>query len=208
MGSGVKFASCTNRLGAVMDVGDVNADGRPDFIFSAVSDLLGGTVSNATLFINTGTTGGAPVFSQIDLSQMLINDAIAWHMPGNQLAFTDYNGDGRQDLMALSSGATQRPCAGVFEHHPVLPSLVGPGIVLLTDAGLATPVSTETAPSPVGYGCMPTLGISIGGTFVAPGDYNGDGTIDIIVGSASEKRLTYYPTKQRWLPVAFNRYCA
>ena len=187
-GSPIASASCSNRVGATLASGDVDGDGRLDFVMVTVTELNAGTVASATFYRNTGTVLAKPTFQAYDFTAALTGDNVAWHVAGSTIDLADFNNDGRADLVVLSSAAnTSRVLK--YTSNSTGTIFTGPGTVLLSDAKMATPIATTNVPAPVGYACMPAIGTSVGGTVLGAADFNGDGTVDLVVGSVSEKVL-------------------
>jgi hypothetical protein len=184
--TGSPLATGDARYNTVMAAGDVNGDGRMDFITAGMYSPFSFTVASATLYLNT-TFGSVASFSPVDLGPTLARDNITWHVGGSQLAFADNNGDGYADLFALSS----QSYSSEVRLYPsnAAANLTGPSTVLIADVGLAYPIASAGTVPPVGYACMPAIGTSVGGTVLIPTDLNSDGLLDLVVGSASESRL-------------------
>ena len=184
-------SACGGTTAPVMATGDADGDGRPDLILATTSSLDAGLVSRATLYRNTGSSGGITSFAKIDLSAMFAADAIAWHIGGTQLAFADITGDGRQDLLVLTSAGSSSSVL-YYPSSNTASIYSGPGNVLLAAAGLALPIASAGNTATGGYACMPSLGVSRGGTVLAAADFDGDGRVDLMTGSVSEAAIHYF----------------
>jgi hypothetical protein len=188
--------TCTSTTGAIIATGDVDNDGRKDFVVATtVADLSGaGTVRSVTLYRNTGSSGGKASFSATDVTSLLQADNVSWHKSGSQMVLLDWDQDGRDDLLFLSSaGNNSRVLLYVANPYYAAPGYTTPGKPLLSNAGLATPIATAGAAATGSGACLPGTGAtSIGGTVLGIADFDGDGLLDIITGSASELALHYY----------------
>lgn len=188
-------STCTNTAGAVLASGDVNKDGKVDFVVATVSNpLTSGAVDSAILYYNTGNSGSTPTFSKVDITSLLTSANVAWHVAGTQLVLKDWDGDGRDDLLVLSSSGTDSRVL-LF---PALPVYAGVGfssayVTLVDSTGFYTPIASNGTTASLNGNCMPTSGTtSLGGTALLVGDYDGDSLLDFFVASSSESRALFF----------------
>ena len=187
-------ASCTNTVGAVMAVGDVDNDGKLDIVLVTVANLVNaGTVQTAQFLHNTGLVGGIPTFTSTDISSLLQGAGVAWHIAGSQLALVDWNGDTHADLLAYSSSGTSNTVL-LFPANPPggAAGFAGTYSTVLANTALTTPIASNSTAATGGYSCMPTLAVSKGGSLMTIGDFNGDKRGDLVLGSVSENVLKVF----------------
>lgn len=172
----------------VLLTGDFDGDGNKDVLFMRVKNQdTDGLLSTAVIYpYKSLTVDGVPVFgAPIDILSEL--GGVAWHWTGVEATVIDWPpADGIDDLVLVNSqGMTNqlrlyRGQAGFQFSNPQ---------ILIPNLGLATRIADAT--HPVGAAACPQLP-SRGGTALGVGDFDGDGSLDVVVGSVSEKDLKFW----------------
>jgi hypothetical protein len=166
--------------------GDIDGDGVPDVVYAGMKTPTSYLVDDAKAILKPMLAA-----QTLSITSALQGDQVGWHIGGSQLALTDFDGDGRADLFALSSYGTMSRVLLYKSQVSGVP-FVGPGQVLLADAGLQYPIAGSNTGFPVSYRCMPDAQVSAGGTVLVPADFNNDGLIDLVTGSQTENVLHYF----------------
>jgi len=147
-------AAVVDRLGwSVAGAGDVNGDGKADFIISAPNADPGGRADAGSAYVYSGLNGA--LLYQKDGAAA--NDCLGWSVAGAG----DVNGDGRADFIigALGADPGGRANAGSAYVYSGLN-----GALLYQKDGAAA-------------------GDALGGSVAGAGDVNGDGEADFIIGA-------------------------
>ncbi len=161
-------AAAGDELGwSVAGAGDVNGDGRADFIIGARFADPGGIDAAGSAYIYSGTTG----LLLFQKDGVVADDAL-----GLSVAVAgDVNGDGRADVIIGAPGAD--PGGFTAAGSAFVYSLLAPPDPPVN----LTPIYQKNGDSTGDY-----LGLSVAGT----GDVNGDGKDDFIVGAPGATYLT------------------
>ncbi len=149
-----------------LTVGDLNGDGKPDLAV-ATEDLANDYVN--VLRGNGDGTFQVPVSTVTDTA----GKGIAVNLePFSTIAMTDFNGDGRLDLVVVNNKDFRSPRSGLLFFGGSVSVLLGNG-----DGTLQAPRNAAVGVSP---------------RTVAVGDFNGDGRSDFAVGNYLSGTVTQF----------------
>ncbi|HEY3356583.1 MAG TPA: RHS repeat-associated core domain-containing protein [Polyangia bacterium] len=154
-------------------IGDVNGDGKSDFMLAGVSGPTARYNYNHLVF-QTGISDGAGGFTLTYTESWFGSAAGVGTFPAGVLV-GDVNGDGKTDFMLA---ATSGPTAGYPYNHVLFETAIGDG------AGGFTPTFTESW-----FGSPETAGTLVTGVLV--GDVNGDGKTDFMMAATSGPTASY-----------------
>ncbi len=149
------------RAGMGVDAGDVNADGRPDFIVTDFND------ETHALFLNTRE------FPYREWTRESGLAALTRHFVGWGVQFIDYDNDGNLDLVLVNGHINE-----VIEKTRVDVSYKEPPLLLANDGkGLFRDVSEQAGP---------VFRNRFLGRGLAVGDYDNDGGVDVVFTRLNE----------------------
>ena len=162
------YGTADDQVGsALASADDVDGDGLPDLLIGATREDTGGLEAGAAWLV-LGTTRGSTALSLAEAR--LVGDAAGDGLGGVVAAVGDVNRDGRPDLIVGASGATAAAGAGAGQAAVYWGPLSGTHT--LSDADILV----EGAHASDG------LGSGVAG----PGDVDGDGDPDLLVGASGE----------------------
>lgn len=200
--AGISDTGLSGRDSVLLIPGDVNGDGYTDLLYlSATKPSQQGTLAVAKLFIATNTVpNSTPSFDTIDVFSALSGAALAWHIRGSPAVLSDFDKDGRDDLIfATSSGSVRKVLL-----FPSLSGSLGFGApITLLDPINALATNIATAGSrpgayprrlcdSTGSGGVRIPIFSYGSNILMVDDFDNDADLDMIIGSASAKSLYLY----------------
>lgn len=178
--------------------GNLNNDSMPDLLVGVNTVGVVQLYTEATVLLATSTS---PTFSIADMPT--IDDggfyAPSWNIGASMSKLIDWDGDGDDDWLVASAYNTRQ--------HLLLFTNNGSGTfsgqtVLYEGLGFFTP-STICASGKILPTITPTCkttnasdNYSFGATVLLADDFDGNGETDVIIGSSSEKYLTYF--KRQW----------
>ncbi len=161
-------AANTSYDAAVMACADLNGDGHQDFVYIRCTSSGCTTPTRLDIFLGNGHGAFSAPYKMVANGNESRVGPIAWTT--NSIAFTDYNKDGKVDIVLGTSEGT------------------GGSLKVLLNDGAASPRFDQQVVlgTNMGYG-------SKGSSAIAVADYTGDGIPDYIVGGPATNRLRLYP---------------
>ena len=169
------------RLGTSVASGDLLQDSRPDLIIGAQTASANQRSQSGTVYVVFGKASNAPSFSRPVSDLMAANQgfsvdgAVAGNFTGTAVGSPgDVNRDGPSDLIIGAHGATVAGNASAGQFY----ILYGSRNTFAVNYDLATltPLQGELW---TGESAQAAVGFSIA---TQPGDFNGDGRADVLVG--------------------------
>lgn len=179
--------SCSTESPVLLS-GDFDADGDEDLLYMRIHDEnYAGELDVAVMYRNDGVVGGVPQFSgPLDVATQL--GTLAWHWTSTVAKTIDWPPrDGVDDLVVVNSSG---PTNEVRLYRGTGAMGFGPPVTLVADIGLHTPIASASLRATGNGSCPPA--VSRGANALLPGDFDDDGDLDIVVGSASERDLKYW----------------
>ncbi len=164
---------------SVSRAGDVNGDGRDDFLVALTTADPSGRIDAGRIYVVFGTDSPAA----IDLAQVaagnggfVINGATTKDQAGKAVAaIGDFNGDGKADIVVTAPPAAAK---------------IGTAYVIYGKT-TGTPVELSTIAAGIGgFSIVGNDAVSNFNRVAGIGDFNGDGFPDIALGSTGAKSVT------------------
>jgi hypothetical protein len=175
---------------ALVDVGDVNADGIDDYAIGAPQASNNLRAQSGSVYVIFGSSSSSTVdLSNLGTRGFRIDGALPGDLAGSALAGVgDVNGDGIADI-AIGAPRTSVD-AGIGARGAVYVVFGSPSTGNLDLAALGTRGFTITGPlasaSPSGHPFGSVLGGPMSGAYASSGDVNGDGLADVVIGSSTD----------------------
>lgn len=163
---------------SVLGLGDVNGDGTPDIAIGAFRQAVNANAFQGKVYVFSGSSGNL-LYTVDDPHPQ------AGAVFGDRYAATmnDLNGDGVRDFVETSSFETVGICTADFDFNPATPDTTGPctsvGAVYAFSGKDGALLHEFAHPDPPQ--AFETFGQGVGN----PGDVNGDGADDLVIGAAS-----------------------
>ncbi|MCC6602239.1 MAG: FG-GAP repeat protein [Anaerolineae bacterium] len=145
---------------ALAEVGDINQDGKPDYLVGARSQDVGGYEAQGQAFVFSGMDGSLLLTLNDPIPQAYADFGFAVAGPG------DINGDGVGDLLV---GAYAQRVAGNYAQ----------GQVFVFSGQDGSLLQTLDTPNPQGYAYFGRAAAELG-------DVNGDGLADLLIGAPGQ----------------------